>query len=100
AVGRDVVSFRRNTQVSYMFVERARDLVNAINKYIEKVENSCDPDWDSFMKFVMAIEPLEDILFKLLAVTEDEKEGYFSSTQSVIKCIISVEIWAKNRDEL
>ena len=60
AVGRDVVSFRRNTQVSYMFVERARDLVNAINKYIEKVENSSDPDWDSFMKFTTAIEPLEE----------------------------------------
>ncbi|KAH9956230.1 hypothetical protein BGW80DRAFT_272796 [Lactifluus volemus] len=100
AVGRDVVSFRRNTQVSYMFVERARNLVNAINKYIEKVEDSCDPDWDSFMKFTTAIEPLEDILFKLLAVTEDEKEGYFSSTRSVLHCIVSAEIWAKNRYEL
>jgi hypothetical protein len=40
------------------------------------------------------------ILFKLLAVTEDEKEGYFSSTRSVLHCIVSAEIWAKNRYEL
>jgi hypothetical protein len=44
--------------------------------------------------------PCVSILFKLLAFTEDEKEGYFSSTQSVTKCITSVESWAKNREEL
>jgi hypothetical protein len=60
AVGRDVVSFRRNTHVSYMVVERARDLVNSINKYIDKVEKCSDPDWESFMKFTAAIEPLEE----------------------------------------
>jgi hypothetical protein len=60
AVGRDVVSFRRNTQVSYMVVERARDIVTAINDYIAKVENSVDGDWDSFEKFTVAIEPLEE----------------------------------------
>ncbi|KAH9979599.1 hypothetical protein BGW80DRAFT_606890 [Lactifluus volemus] len=101
-VGRDVVSFRRNTQVSYMFMERARVLVNAINKYIEKVANSTssEPDWDSFMKFTAAIEPMEDILFKLLGFTENEKEGHFSRTQSVLECIASVEGWARNRKEL
>lgn len=60
AVGRDVVSFRRNTQVSYMVVERARVIVTAINDYIAKVENSVDGDWDSFEKFTVAIEPLEE----------------------------------------
>ena len=60
AVGRDVVSFRRNTQVSYMVVERARDIVTAINDYIVKVEDSVDGDWDSFEKFTVAIEPLEE----------------------------------------
>jgi hypothetical protein len=60
AVGRDVVSFRRNTQVSYMVVERARDIVKAINEYIVKVEDSTTGDWASFEKFTMAIEPLEE----------------------------------------
>lgn len=60
AVGRDVGSFRRNTHVSYMVVERARDLVNGINRYIEKVESSTEGDWESFIKFTAAIEPLEE----------------------------------------
>jgi hypothetical protein len=60
AVGRDVVSFRRNTHVSYMAVERARDIIKSINEYIAKVEDSETGDWDSFEKFTMAIEPLEE----------------------------------------
>ncbi len=59
AVGRDVVSFQRNTHVSYMVVERARDIVEEINQCISKVENDPDGDWISFDKFTGAIEPLE-----------------------------------------
>jgi hypothetical protein len=62
AVGRDVLSFRRNTQVSYMVVERARDMVKAIHEYIAKVDNddSEDGDWTSFFKYSKAIKPLEE----------------------------------------
>ncbi|KAI0300029.1 hypothetical protein B0F90DRAFT_1630389, partial [Multifurca ochricompacta] len=97
AVGRDVVSFRRNTQVSYMVVERARDIVDAINEYIQKVENSDTGDWDSFEKFTQAVEPLEEILFKLLAFTEDEKARYFAGASTIEDCVSSTESWDKNR---
>ena len=62
AVGRDVVSFQRNTQVSYMAVERARDILKQINDYIDKVENSIGTaeDWDNFEKFTTAMDPLEE----------------------------------------
>jgi hypothetical protein len=62
AVGRDVLSFRRNTQVSYMVVERARDVVKAINGLIAKVneDDSEDGDWDNFFKYSKAIKPLEE----------------------------------------
>jgi hypothetical protein len=59
-IGRDVVSFRRNTHVSYLVVERARDIVNTINEYIARVESSTTADWESFEKFSEAIEPLEE----------------------------------------
>ena len=59
-IGRDVVSFRRNTHVSYLVVERARDIVNTINEYIARVESSETGDWESFEKFSTAIEPLEE----------------------------------------
>ena len=60
AIGRDVVSFRRNTHVSYLVVERARDIANAVNDYISRVESSTTGDWDSYEKFSAAIEPLEE----------------------------------------
>lgn len=60
AVGRYAVSFQRNTNVSYMVIERARDIVKAINECIIKVEDSPTGDWDSYDKFSNAIEPLEE----------------------------------------
>ncbi len=59
-VGRDVMSFQRNTHVSYMVVERARDIGRTINQCIFNVENGTTEDWDSFDKFTGAIEPLEE----------------------------------------
>jgi len=59
AVGRDVVSFQRNTHVSCMAVERARDIVKAINDYIAKVESGATGDWESYEKLLGAIDPLE-----------------------------------------
>ena len=59
AVGRDIVSFQRNTHVSYMVTERARDIVKAIDKCINDVENSPAGDWESYDKFSEAIDPLE-----------------------------------------
>jgi hypothetical protein len=58
AVGHDVTSFRRNTRVSYMVLERARDAVKAIHGCIDKVEQSGDRP--SFSKYTVAIDPLEE----------------------------------------
>ncbi|KAF8266939.1 hypothetical protein EI94DRAFT_1802333 [Lactarius quietus] len=99
-IGRDVVSFRRNTHVSYLVVERARDIVNTINEYIARVENSTTGDWESFEKFSEAIEPLEEILFKLLLFTEDEKTRYFGSDHTIAECVTSTVAWATNREQL
>jgi hypothetical protein len=57
-VGHDVMSFRRNAQVSYMLVDRARDICDAINGYIQRTESG--EDWNSFDKFTNAIDPIEE----------------------------------------
>ena len=57
-VGHDVMSFRRNTQVSYLLVDRARDICDAINGYIQRTEGG--EDWASFDKFTNAIDPIEE----------------------------------------
>ena len=61
-VGRDVVSFRRNAQLSYLLVDRARDICDAINGHIKKTESGSgtDSDWASFEKFSDAIDPVEE----------------------------------------
>ncbi|KAF8497915.1 hypothetical protein F5888DRAFT_1803368 [Russula emetica] len=100
AVGRDIVSLQRNTHVSYMVAERARDIVNAINKCIIDVENSATEDWASFDKFSKAIEPLEDMLFKLLNFADDEKGRYLAKTSSTTECVSSPGTWVDKRKEI
>jgi hypothetical protein len=57
-VGRDVVSFKRNAQVSFMLVDRSRDICDAINTHIKKTESGTD--WASFEKFANALDPVEE----------------------------------------
>ncbi|KAI0247273.1 hypothetical protein BJV78DRAFT_1285698 [Lactifluus subvellereus] len=97
-VGHDVVSFRRNAHVSYMLVDRARDICNAINDYIQGAES--ERDWTSFEKFTNAIDPVEDALFQLIAFTEDEKGRHLASGNSVEDCVASAEHWATNREQI
>lgn len=59
-VGADVCTFRRNTQVSYRFLELASNLWAEINKLINDVETSDDCDWAAYDKYVAAIDPLEE----------------------------------------
>jgi len=58
AVGRDVMSFRRNAQVSYLLVDRTRDIFDVINAYIQSTESG--EDWNSFDKYTNAIDPIEE----------------------------------------
>ncbi|KAH8990442.1 hypothetical protein EDB86DRAFT_3080426 [Lactarius hatsudake] len=97
-VGRDVVSFRRNAQVSYLLVDRARDICDAINIHVKKTESGTD--WSSFEKFSDAIDPVEDALFKLIAFTEDEKTLHLIEGNSVHDCIASADNWVTNREEI
>ena len=57
-IGRDVVRFRRNTQISYNFVDKARASCQAINELIREVDEN--DDWDSYDKFTEAVDLLEE----------------------------------------
>ncbi|KAI0271229.1 hypothetical protein BGY98DRAFT_201365 [Russula aff. rugulosa BPL654] len=98
AVGRDVMSFRRNAQVSYLLVDRTRDIFHTINAYIQRTESG--EDWDSYDKFTNAIDPIEEALFALIAYTEDEKARHLISGTTVEDCVTSTEVWANNREGL
>jgi hypothetical protein len=57
-IARDVVRFRRNTQISYHLVSRATSVCDEINDLIRKVDEN--DDWDSYDKFTEAIDVLEE----------------------------------------
>ena len=57
-IGHDVCSVRRNMQTLYHLVSRARDIANAVNTLVKKVESS--NLWDNFDKYTKAIDPLEE----------------------------------------
>ena len=56
-IGKDVCSFRRNTQAAYRVVEQARTLAKTINELIADVDNT--GDFDAFDRYSPAIDPLE-----------------------------------------
>jgi len=76
-IGRDVVRFHRNTQISYNFVDKARASCQKINQLIQVVDdNNLKPEdsiWDSYDKFTMAIDLLEECVQNLLPRSSDAK---------------------------
>jgi hypothetical protein len=113
-VGRDVVCFRRNTQISYHFVDRARSVCDIINALIQKVDE--EDDWDSYDKFTEAIDLLEEyvhsmscFLFFLMfprlllastATTQDEAQRHFGGDKDLDGYIASATTWESNRGRL
>ncbi|QRV99747.1 hypothetical protein RhiJN_27766 [Ceratobasidium sp. AG-Ba] len=91
----DVCAFRRNTQVSYRFVDAARCLVDKINDLIAAVEN--DGDWSAYEKFTVAIDPLEELLLAFETEDDGNEENNLMNTTTVDDCRASISGWEKNR---
>lgn len=64
-VAHDVCALRRNTQVSFRIVDKARTIWTNINNLIDRTEKSAAFDWDSYDKFIAAIDPLEEFVIVL-----------------------------------
>ena len=113
-IGRDVVRFRRNTQISYNFVDKARASCVAINTLIREVDEN--DDWDSYDKFTEAVDLLEEyvdpvscrihadvfrrLLLESTAITQDEVQRFFGNDRDVEACIASASKWESNREKL
>lgn len=97
-IGRDVVQFRRNTQISYHFVDRARSACDIINALIQKVDE--EDDWDSYDEFTEASDLLEELLVASTATTQDEAHRYLCEDKDIDRCIESMTAWETNRGVL
>jgi hypothetical protein len=113
-IGRDVVRFRRNTQIAYHFVDRARSVCDIINALIQKVDE--EDDWDSYDKFTEAVDLLEEyvhrphrfirplmfprLLLASTAIAQDEAQRHFGGDRDLDACIASATLWESNRERL
>lgn len=59
-IGIDACSVKRNTLTNYSLVSRARDICNAVNALIRKVNEGPPSVWEDYDKYVAAIDPLEE----------------------------------------
>ncbi|KAF8599072.1 hypothetical protein BDV93DRAFT_560724 [Ceratobasidium sp. AG-I] len=98
-VATDVCALRRNTRVSYNFLELASNLWTEINKLIEIVDQG-DSDWDNYDRYVAAIDPLEEILLKFCSDADDERDRYLASFASIVDCVSFVDQWERSRSNL
>ncbi|KAG8706766.1 hypothetical protein FRC11_007985, partial [Ceratobasidium sp. 423] len=94
-VGTEVCSFRRNHQVAYRLVERARDLYDAINARIHLVD--INDSWEDYEVYTQAIDPLEEILLNIIPVVFDEQGLDHLSTSTWAEYVRVTEQWCQNR---
>ncbi|KAI0249014.1 hypothetical protein BJV78DRAFT_1231568 [Lactifluus subvellereus] len=97
-IARDVVRFRRNTQISYHFVATATSVCDEINALIRKVDEN--DDWDSYDKFTEAIDLLEELLLNSTETIQDEVQRHFGGHKDIDGYIASATNWAVNRKML
>ncbi|KAH9973427.1 hypothetical protein BGW80DRAFT_1307122 [Lactifluus volemus] len=97
-IARDVVRFRRNTQISYHFVARATHVCDEINDLIRKVDEN--DDWDSYDKFTEAIDILEELLLDSTVTIQDEVQRHFGGERDIDGYIASATNWENNREKL
>ena len=113
-IARDVVRFRRNTQISYHFVARATRVCDEINDLIRRVDET--DDWDSYDKFTEAIDLLEEcvgpfprslpaknfgsLLLESTVTVQDEVQRHFGGEKDIDGYIASAANWANNRKRL
>ncbi|KAH7313243.1 hypothetical protein B0J17DRAFT_634189 [Rhizoctonia solani] len=94
-VGSEVCSFRRNHQIAYRLVERARDLYDAINARIHLVD--LNNSFEDYEIYTQAIDPLEEVLLNIIPIAFDERELDHLSTSSWAEYVQVTGQWRSNR---
>ncbi|KAG8796625.1 hypothetical protein FRC12_013617 [Ceratobasidium sp. 428] len=96
-IGAEVCTFKRNTHVSYQFVDTARNLVNKINDLISLVETNPDSNESAFELWINAIGPLEEILLAFKANDDLSQDEEILSPESVK---LQINLWSENRKDI
>ncbi|KZP02143.1 hypothetical protein FIBSPDRAFT_714814, partial [Athelia psychrophila] len=97
----DACASKRNAFTTFSVISKARDLCKNIHTRIKVVDNSSPLDsWDAFVQYTAAIDPLEELLFKLVDWLEEEADKLLNETTAIRDAIRFVKTWEDSRTSL
>ncbi|KZP34099.1 hypothetical protein FIBSPDRAFT_943159 [Athelia psychrophila] len=96
----DACTKKRNAFTTLSVISNARDLCKNIHTRIEAVDNSGLGEWGAFKEYTAAIDPLEELLFKLVDWLEKESDKFLNEYTTIGETITFVNVWEENRTEL
>ncbi|KAF7979911.1 hypothetical protein HWV62_40310 [Athelia sp. TMB] len=97
----DACSAKRNTFSIFGLLSIARDLCKAIHLLAKEVDDAQDlDDWVAFEKYTAAIDPLEQLLFKIVDWVAKESHLFLNKTTTVTDAVEFVTTWEKARVDL
>ncbi|KZP22275.1 hypothetical protein FIBSPDRAFT_739315 [Athelia psychrophila] len=97
----DACRAKRNTFSAFSLLSTARDLCKEIHTLAQEVDDSDDlDDWTAYEKYTKAIEPLEQLLFKIVDWVTQESGQFLNNTRSIQEAVECIGIWEKARTDL
>ncbi|KAF7971162.1 hypothetical protein HWV62_21986 [Athelia sp. TMB] len=97
----DACAAKRNTFSMFGLLSIARDLCKEIHILAKKVDDAQElDDWDAYDKYTAAIDPLEQLLFKIVDWVAKESNLFLNKTTTVADAIEFINTWEKARVDL
>ncbi|KZP02034.1 hypothetical protein FIBSPDRAFT_1056152 [Athelia psychrophila] len=93
-------SSKRNAFTTFSVISKARDLCRNIHTRIKVVDSSPLDSWDAFVVYTEAIDPLEELLFKLVDWLEEEADKLLNATTAIKDAIEFIKTWETNQASL
>ncbi|KAF7982745.1 hypothetical protein HWV62_26628 [Athelia sp. TMB] len=97
----DACTAKRNTFSAFGLLSDARDLCKEIHKLAKQVDEAeALDDWVAYDKYTAAIDPLEQLLFKIVDWVAKESGLFLNNTSTIAEAIEFIATWEKARVEL
>ncbi|KZP22277.1 hypothetical protein FIBSPDRAFT_931263 [Athelia psychrophila] len=97
----DACTAKRNTFSAFSLLSTARDLCKQIHTLAQEVDDSDDlDDSGAYEKYTKAIEPLEQLLFKIVDWVAQESDQFLNKADTIEEAIECIAVWEKARMDL
>ncbi|KZP02938.1 hypothetical protein FIBSPDRAFT_1055553 [Athelia psychrophila] len=97
----DACTAKRNTFSAFSLLSTARELCKQIHTLAKEVDDSDDlDDSGAYEKYTKAIEPLEQLLFKIVDWVAQESDQFLNKADTIEEAIECIAVWEKARMDL